>query len=65
MRATDNPSIVLSVTRGGVEKSIHYYLGCRGGVIDADLRRANEFGSAIDDILDTERWVGETDAALQ
>jgi len=65
MRATDNPSIVLSVVRGGAEKNIHYYLGCRGAAIDADLRRANEFGRAIDEILDTARWVGETDAALQ
>jgi hypothetical protein len=61
--ATDQPSEDFLIVRGGREKRIHYYLGCRGPRIDAELARLAALGDAIDSILDTKRWTGEPGAA--
>ena len=61
--ATDHPSEDFVIVRGGREKRIHYYLGCRGPRIDGDLARLAALGDAIDSILDTKRWTGEPGAS--
>jgi len=61
--ATDHPSEDIVIARGGHEKRIHYYLGCSGPGIDAELARLAALGRAIDEIVDTGRWVGEPGAA--
>jgi hypothetical protein len=61
--ATDHPSEDFVIVRNGREKRIHYYLGCHGPRIDADLARLAALGDAIDSILDTRRWTGEPGAS--
>jgi len=61
--ATDHPSEDLVIERSGHEKRIHYYLGCSGPRIDGELARLAALGRAIDEIVDTGRWVGEPGAA--
>jgi len=57
--ATDHPSEDFVIVRGGREKRIHYYLGCNGPRIDAELARLVALGEALDSILDSKRWTGE------
>lgn len=60
---TDNPSAITSVRSGGHTKSINHYYGCRakgeksllGDVYPAQLTR---FEMRIDEIVQTEEWVG-------
>ena len=52
---TDNPSVSVVVTRGGTEKKVSYYFGCKGLSIG---KRLAWLAETIDDVANSAQWVG-------
>jgi hypothetical protein len=52
---SDQPTVDIVVTRGGVKKHVSYYYGCKGPAI---AEKIDALSNEIDRITDTQKWIG-------
>jgi hypothetical protein len=55
---TDHPTMWVTVVKESKPKRVSYYFGCRGGRFADDIARIVKLGEAIDEVLETARWIG-------